>query len=528
MQSSKQNLKMNRRNERGNMLVLIVCISVMVFVPIIIFICQLSPYFVCRGKAENVVQAAAIVAANDLSRIVINDSHFGYVSLSNHPATGKATRAQDGEALPVTGINTLIGTLRHNAAVAAAMRNDTINNLVDIDSRFLYKTTRDLQSKLADCLTGFDEGTFDKDGKSVDAMDDVKTFLSQNLPPNLEIKTVKMTLGWLEDGSDTTIDVPQPAQYSLVSEQDVVDGKYLAFKNYPIKNINFSFAGLGKQAHLVSGKKFKEADIYHMSSVIKLECTLVSKEDHQAVSEITVCSQASTQPDESLNGAMTLRFTGRPMPGLLSWNDLLVNGSFFDNKQTSYFVTGGDFPYDPTARMYESRYQTPEGTSERFANHFYNWLRNGKMRPRIDSVLSMLNQPFDSTSNQIYTYQFDKDGKIVRKSFNGDQFEPPVTADGQLSTMSDTRIKSGSSAIILFRDNVDKLASTSGKHGGQPLAGYPIDGSIKAPQELAQNFSKRSSYRDGLALDIEIGGTGASTAQDDIDRMIKFTANRSI
>ncbi|MBX9568225.1 MAG: hypothetical protein K2X77_04980 [Candidatus Obscuribacterales bacterium] len=515
------------RNNKGSMLILIIAVSVLIFVPLFIFIGQLAPYFVFRGKAENVVDAAALVAANDLSKIVMNDSHFGYVSLSNYPATGKAIKARDGESLPVIGINTLIGTLRHNAVVADAIKNQTMDELVERDYRFLYRTQRDLSSRLNDALNGLDDACFDIDGNRVNPLEDVKEFLTQNLPSNMEVESMKMSLGWLDGGSDTTIEAPQPQALAKVAESDLDDGKYQAFKNYPVGSRWFNFAGLGKQSHMVSTKKFKEADNFHMCTVIKLECTLVSKEDHHARSEFVVCSQPGTRPDEAIRGAMTVRFSGTPMPGLLSWNDFLMNGSFTDNKITSYYVVG-DFPYDPNSRMQQSKYQKDDGTSERFAEHLYNWLRNGRMRPRVDSIISMMSEPFDSLPNHVYTYEFEKDGKIKRKTFDGNHFAHPVVADGQYESMADTRIKSGASAIILFRDNVEQMGANNGKHGGQPLAGYPLDGSNNGEAQISEKFSKRNSYTDGLALDIEIGGTGPSTAKQDIARMIEFTKNRSI
>ena len=515
------------RNNKGSMLILIIAISIAVFVPLFIFISQLGPYFVYRGKAENVVEAAAIVAANDLSKIIYNDPHFGYVSLSNYKATGAATKAKDGESLPVMGINTLIGTLRHNALIANSIRNQTMDDLVERDYRFLYKTTRDFSSRLEDAVAGLDDQCFDIEGNRVSPVDDVKEFLSQNLPSNMQVESLKMSLGWLDGGSDTIIDVPQPQELSKVSPKEIEDGKYLGFRNYPVGSRWFNFAGIGKQAHMVSTKKFKDADSMHMCSVIKMHVTVVSKEDHQAKSEFVVCSQPGSRPDEALVGAMTLRFSGTPMPGLLSWNDFLMNGSFTDNRITSYYVVG-DYPYDPNSRMQQSKYQTDDGTAERFAEHLYNWLRNGRMRPRLDSVIAMMSQSFDSLPNQVYTYEFEKDGKIRRKTFDGKTFAHPVVADGQYESMVDTQIKSGASAIILFRDNVEHLSSNSGKHGGQPLAGYPLDGSNKGEAQISENFSKRNSFSDGLALDIEIGGTGPSTAKQDIARMIEFTKNRPI
>ena len=69
---------------------------------------QLALYQVDKTRTESVIDAAGLVAADDLSRLIINDPNFGYVSLSNYPPIGIATCAADGEPLPVVGINTLV------------------------------------------------------------------------------------------------------------------------------------------------------------------------------------------------------------------------------------------------------------------------------------------------------------------------------------------------------------------------------------------------------------------------------------
>src|SRR5579883_2075312 len=106
------------RNNAGNMLVLAAVIAAFVFVPILIFLCRFSPFVIGSERSQNVVEAAGLIAANDLSKLVFFDPNFGYVSLSNYPATGIINRARDGQAVPVLGINTLTGTLRHNAVIA--------------------------------------------------------------------------------------------------------------------------------------------------------------------------------------------------------------------------------------------------------------------------------------------------------------------------------------------------------------------------------------------------------------------------
>ncbi len=523
-------MSLKRRRATGNMLVLIVCVTAFVVVPLLIAFCQYGPQFVFCGRAQNVVDAAGLLAAKELSRIVINDPYFGYVSLSDHPAVGRATRAQDGEPLPVIGINTLIGTLRQNALVADQLQNDKMFSLIDRDLAFLQTTINKLNCSLSQSLSANSSTSQDLDGKLVDPASDAKAFLEQNLPPTMKVDSIALTPGWLKEGSETTIEAPQPLRTARVGTLDTEEGKYQAFRNIPVGKRSFSFAGLGPQSHLVSTTKFQEADGAHICSVIKLECNLISTDASHTKTQYVACCQAFAAADQSPKGAMTVRFSGRPVPGILSWREFLSPGYFQDNKVTPYFVFGGDFPFDKDARMYISRMEPQSSTSEEFAEHLYYWLRSAHLRPRLDSIMAMINEPFSSGSNEVYSYELSDDGKISRKVHDGKGFTRAVTADGQSAVTADTRIRSGINAVVLFRDNVKFMGSKNGKHAGQPLAGYPLGGmdAWMDQSQLSLNFPKRSNKQNGLALDIEIGGTGESTARRDVLSMRQKTASRRI
>jgi len=520
------------RRKTGSMLFVTVCVVAVILIPLLILFCQFGVHVMYSGRAQNVVEAAGKIAAIDLSRIVINDPDFGFVSLSNHPAVGQATRALDGEPLPVIGINTLVGTLRQNAIVAEELRNETMKSLIDNDLASLDTTIENLNAKLQGSLSDDTRKTkcIDIHGKAVDPLADVAAFLSENLPKNVQLESVKLSLGWLEGGSETTIALPQPTKLARVRTQDIQAGQYQAFTDYPVGKRTFSFAGLDSQTHLVSKQNFQEADGKHICSIVKIECTLTPSETPDSKIQCISCSQAFSQPDLATHGSMTVRFPGKPVSGLLSWREFLTQGYFQDNKVTTFDVVGGDYPFDKESRMQQSQQESQSGTSQQFAEHLYCWLRNGRSRARIDAILSMIDEPFRPYANEVYTYEFAADRSISRRVVDGNRFTRAVTADGQFASMADTRTKSGANAIILFRDNVRLLSTDSGKHGGQPLAGYPLgnsEGSIDHEQ-LALNFCQRKTHPYGLALDIEIGGTGDSTARNDVVRMRQRTASRKI
>jgi len=210
----------HQRNNHGNMFLLIVCIVVFVFAPLFWLIGQMGPFMLSAQKTQKVVDAAGLLAARDLSQVVFNDPNFGYVSLSNHSAGGTATRALDGECLPVLGINTLVGTIRQNAIIANNLHNETMSELVSQDTGCLGATVQTFNTTFSDLLCGQNNRRcFDMNGVEISPLQDVQKFLTDNLPGNTKLKSLKLSLGWLEGGSETATQVPQPAPLAMIDPE---------------------------------------------------------------------------------------------------------------------------------------------------------------------------------------------------------------------------------------------------------------------------------------------------------------------
>lgn len=566
---------MSKRNEKGNILLMVFVCICFVVAPTLMFLCEACLQIVARSRAQSVVEAAGLIAANDLSKIIVDDDHFGLVSLSNYPPIGKGTCAPDGEPLPITGINTLVGTIRQNAIVAQELQNAQMNYLVDRDKDALDKSIEELNRSFAECLNskaGASETKnkwLDLQGNAITPNEDVESFLRKNLPENVEIESIKLTHGWLEGEGDTTISLPLPASLAQIPITKAQINSYRPFVNVQAARRNFTFAGVGPKSSLVSGGAFRAADKNHICSIVRLECVLklqslgkikipLYDESMNRAYCVATC-QPFAMPDSGPKGAMTLRFTGGPVAGLRSWSDFLRDGTFRDNRVTTYDAVGGDYPLDSEARMQQISPAVVPTTSNQFAEHFYYWLRNGHTKPRIDAVLEMVNAQFQSGPNEIYAYEFANNGDISRRVISKDPFPIGVTADSQYSTIADTNVQGGVAPIIIFRNDVKNLSRESGgKHCGQPLTGYPLnwcelseyggdphvavklgkgrlgtrltivdptgtastDEAINDPNfGLFKSFNgeelfsqpRRSFYSGGLALDIEIGGTSTLT-----------------
>lgn len=553
------------RSKTGSILVILMLSLSFLVIPLLMMGVQIGLYLIDRQRLQNTVEAACLIAANDLSRITINDPNFGFVALSNFPPIGKATKAPDGEPLPVTGINTLVGTLRQNAIVARELQNDTMDSLVIEDRARLDATIRLLNSALKNSLCTC-EGGVDIHGQKVEPVKDVVAFLKANLPGNMQLETIKLSTGWLSNGATTNVPVPQPDRLAELKPAQMRGGFYQPFVDVPVGKCAFSFAGVGPSSRLVAPNQFQPADEKHICSIVRIECVVARKDvpimplgmpSFSKVQSISCC-QPYSMPDLGPRGLMTIRFTGGSIPGLESWRDFL-SGNFMDNQITRYDALGGDFPVDGDARLTQSSAQVDslgrcQTTSHQFAENLYYWLRNGHLTPRLDAILAMIDEPFRFGPADIYAYEFASSGSISRRIIARDPFPIGVTADRQSSTVADTVIQ-GASPIIVFRNNVKNLSTSSGgKHAGQPLTGYPlnwceiaeyggdenmarrlnkgrlgtrltlVDPSGSAPVDLAINEEtynlfktcdgktlylqpRRSFYSGGLALDIEIGGT---------------------
>src|SRR5579885_362250 len=313
-----------KKRDSGNVLVIVTLSICMIVVPLSLVLIQIGMYLIDRDRAESTVEAACLVAANDLSRIVIDDPHFGYVSLSNYPPVGRGLRAPDGEPLPVVGINTLVGTVRQNTIIAHELGNESIGALVDDDREALDKTIKDLNFAWRCALSN--RGRYrDIHGEEVILLDDVTDFIESHLPPNLHVRSIDLSQGWLVDeGGTTTISVPEPAMYARVNASDQRGGKYKPFRNIPLFNRPFSFAGAGASSSLVPLNQFQDADARHICSIVKIDCTIErdgpcrnfisASSDAFGILHCQACAQPYTMPDTGPRGILTLRFTGEPVP----------------------------------------------------------------------------------------------------------------------------------------------------------------------------------------------------------------------
>lgn len=451
------------RSQHGNMVVLTTAVAAVIFVPVLILAVFVTLHLVNRERAESVVEAASKVAARDLSRIVLKTDRFGFVALSNYEPGGQRTRSKDDEPLPVVSLHAWQAAITEALDLAKAMHNQTIAELAKADQAELQQAVFDIRAQMEASVMGDPRLSLDRNGQRVDTLHDVERFLAENMPAHVKLVCVKLTVGCPADGTE----------------------------------------GIDQQTHLVSSSIFGDVESKQIPSLVKLQCTFRSTDQASAPITATAYSQAFCEPDRTSPGTMNVRFPGRPVLGLLSWNEFMTEDNFNDNQVINFDVVEGDFPIDRDARLKQiestiDRHATPRA----FARHLYYWLLTAHGRLKKESVLAMMTAPFSPYPNQAYTYSISADGGITRYANQGIPGSIAVAADGEFVSMADTRVKSGASVVVLFHDNVENLNGDTAKHGGRPLQ--------------------------GLALDIEVGGTGDSNAHGDMMAVRERTKHRRV
>jgi len=111
-ESSRNHCRKQGRRSTGSVLVLAMFLLSFIVLPLGSYLYKYSLLLTTRDRYKRHVEAAALVVAKDLSTLIVNDPHFGFIGLSNSPPIGKATFADDQEPCPVNGINNLLATIR--------------------------------------------------------------------------------------------------------------------------------------------------------------------------------------------------------------------------------------------------------------------------------------------------------------------------------------------------------------------------------------------------------------------------------
>jgi len=530
------------RTKNGSVLVLAILVLAFLLIPASMLLFRYTLLLTTKACYQQSIESAALLVADQESKIIVNDPHFGFVSLSNQPPIGKATTARDGEPCPVSSINNLLATIRLDTILAHKWNDANMCELAAADYKQAQKTCVLLQSALQSSIDPDDgSGSCDMNGNSVSPYIDAQTLLTKNLQNAdcgrpAQVRNLRVSLGWLSTGGITNTPLPDPVELAQLGPDSQQNGKYKSCIDIPAYENSYFFAASAKSTALADQTAFVEPDGKRFCSVVKVEADIsfhdINPFEHnsQALTwlHVTACAIPADRAQEGPTGALLVMFPCG-VRDLRCLDDLLhLPGG---EVTQSYQSVNGDLNVDPSASIIPANLQPWSGqdinSSRLAASGLYCWLRAAGVRPRIDSATAALCQNFNSSlksSNLIY--EFDANGNVVISSLPSMPLPLSVLSDSQIF------VEAGSDHHCLrCYNNVYNLGTINGgKHAGQPMEGDPINWCELPYYGLSTDTACREGK--GAATGLSVSGY-ASTTQTQIPGAIArdgaaFQVNRRL
>lgn len=501
-------LELKPRSKSGNILVIVVAVICLIALFIMFFPFKLGLITLSSSRHSSAVEAAALAAAKELSRITVNDPHFGYIALSDSPPVGKGTTAGDGEPTPVLGINTVLGGVRLTLILADKLHNKEMLELAKLDLEAARKAGRLLEEALKKSLDpSSNYQAKDMNGDTVKPYDSARAayFGNQNVMPflgNTNLKNFKLSLGWIKTGGSTVTLTPVPSALAEVPNSAQQNKQYRAFINIPYLKESFYFAGVGTQVALLDPTQFMPADGKRICSVVRVDADIADAAGnglHNAS-----CAQPHAVVHTNCGGVMRISFMDGFVQGITSLHDLLSDEQLSNSRMKYSVAAAGDYPLDRGATLVASVTATGDqapNATQMIAQSFFDWVRTAHAKPNLGSLLAIVNEPFRSLADgqakgsgdskfPAFTYEFDRDGNVIVSNHKRNPFISQTVHENQCFAISDqARTAGGASCLVSCRDQVRNSGiAHGGKHAGQLMPGNPInwcelpyfDGSVDA------------------------------------------------
>jgi hypothetical protein len=469
-------------------------------------------------RTQTVAEAAALAAANELSRVVIDDPHFGYVSLSEAPPVKSSTRARDGEPLPVSSINAILAGIRQEMILADLLHNDFMRQRAKDELSFAKLAARHLEANLAECLQPNPSRRFtDLDGVAIEPFKVARKLVQCSQNSTTVRPTVLLRLGW-DDRAGTTLEPAAKVQNQLYCKPtQQTNGYYNPSADLLYDSESFYLASVGNHSELIGASSFRLPDGIHLCSVVQAEVTFTLGD---SATSLKACAQpgilrAMTPAGSLIVDSRDSQSSSTCLSALLKTQQ--TPGAGFIQ---SFSASGGDFPSEATALSPLS------GLSDLRADDalglaLCDWLRSARARLNLDSLLVALDTRF-SSSHRYCRYDIGHDGQVLVSYADVIPFRYSQVSENQLYGYSPQVIigGDGSRCSITLFDNVYQLGNADGgKHAGQAIEGEAINwmqlprygGTKEQEWTLQRGSSSLGIYPIG---DSSISGSGGIAANE--------------
>lgn len=475
---------MNLRPARGSILFLVTAFVLGIILLICLFAMGYIRLVGTGSEQKTAIEAAALAAARDLSKIVIDTDEFGFVGLSDSAPTGSNTSARDNFYSDVVSINTLIGTARLDLLIAGQLDVPEWRTLSLQDLANAKIAAGKLQDALNDAILPGGSG-MDKDGNSITPYASAEAAYNQNQirmtgSSSYVANSMRLTLGAIEGGAATNIPLPVPLRVdTTLNASNSANGMYKSYVNVPLNGEDFVFAGIGNNVRLLDVKLWVPAVAglpYQFATVVKAEAVQEVANATQGSNRVRAmaCAQpASIYDPKPAPGALAISFPDGMPNGVERFNTPidLYNAPFMseaDDDSDFYKSAQGDYPCDTASSIdYDSNWPIASDPNKKASTGcklaVYDWLKRAGTKANVSSVLGMHVTPFLPQQPDImwppliiratqslvptgvvHVYRFERDGIISYESKRQDPTPYNIVADDQVLMECHDAIKNGS------------------------------------------------------------------------------------
>ncbi len=480
------------RNQRGNMIILVLAILMGVLMLLLAFSLSYVRMLGSNSEQKTAIEAAALAAARDLGRVVIEDPNFGFISISDAAPSTPNTRADDGFALPVSSINTVLGTIRLDMIVASELSNPTMTTLAETDYTNAMAAKDFLIAALQQAMLpgGGGSNLRDVDGNVVSPYQAAVEAYQQNVvriaggDSRLVNGSMKLTLGCLSKPSVTATAVPTPNSMANVGGSQAAQGCYTSYTDVPYAGKSFVFAGIGKDVKLVDQNSFTTSlgsVPWSIPTIVKAEADHMVKSAGAGGTNIVhavACAQpANVHDPRPAPGALTLSFLSGKLAELKLPADLINTPLLAAATVKITTPIGGDSPGGGTMTpAIVPPYGGSMPASQAMSTGMYDWIRRAGTKADISAIKNFMTTNFKpgitDTVGGINVYTFTEDGKIKYVQMPGITSRNVVVSNlqGFVEASSSLNSSNGSSYEVTATDECRQPGRMrGGQHGGEPL-----------------------------------------------------------
>ena len=416
-----------QRQARGNTLIMVLAIVGFVLLAIAFFAINYHQTIGTQIEAQTAIDAAALQAAKDIGRIVIN-GNFGKVALVDDvPPDGNYALRN------VLGINTILATIRLDLIIAHKLGNTT---MIYAGQQLLANAAADSDT-LTSTINGAVAGTataYDKGGNTIDVLGDALAAYNNNgrrianTNKSLVSKSMKVIVGQLPSGiGRTNVPTPIPATDDTTTQDTTYASNgfykpYVAISVPGSSSTTVTFVASGAAPSLVSNSSFTTLTAGVAPAVVQVTADeLVSslapngqKGQMQSTVHVAATAQCGGQRFTTPSGGLYIAYPDGFPPSTSV--DLTSVASFMNDSQlpdgssasTASPFTGWSGQSDATysvnsggGNLTSAAFLGRQGDDPSVALSImtFNWLFSLGLRPNIDAVVNALNTPLQTFGN---------------------------------------------------------------------------------------------------------------------------------